>query len=388
MSVDATVISVKSVVFDSATQPSRELERFFDSSLVTDLNRLEIPSFWLAMVEEGPKGGEYYVRWNNQLTRTPPRRALSGDYISTELPIYWLKAKTELGQMVVRDPSGIVWYVLGDRISSSSNTVIDDIVNGKLSSVDFLKFNEGIWRTEEDGDHFGEASAVVTQSAIMMNSDLYGGNLVPGLMKGDDIDPFNDRLPDEALVTYVGAVAQPLVNRINLVMRGSYSTIDEAGTTNEFTVDTPLVLAAPRANLLTVHAVDGQSPGVELNLERFPDLKRYIDLSQPLGDTRQLTGLSTVIASAGRGMLIGSIQGWFAAGTKHGETPLGYVKLWLYVIAIMQRNECNAAVPGLNWVFANDAGAVGPHYENSSVDRRGWDAQHASINDGSRGWGP
>jgi len=321
------------------------------------------------------------IYWDDGMTSVPPRRAKVGDQVGEDLPMGWDYI-----------PGGVEAPNC-DRFALSSTRRLLPL--GSPNELEYIgrqpfKHRPPVWEPaghmEEDGMHYGSASAVIPPGMLMDSRDLYAGESGGSDLAVTDYIVDSVSLPDEALVSLQPLVAGGTDVDVDLEVLGSYMVQGLDGNRTEVTCQPAVQVAALRGALLTEHTSTGHAHGIQVSVEADAALAAYIDSSTPLGDTRGLTGLSEVINVVGRGALLGNIRSWFADGDRHSGSYLGYTKLWLYVISLMIRDQIDADFAGTTWAFANDPAVVQPNWENSTVDRRCWDAFNAQVRDRSRGW--
>lgn len=321
------------------------------------------------------------ILWDEGMNSCPPRLAKTGDEVPTELPPGW----SYDGEDVITPSLNRFMISPTRRLLPQGSPEGIEFVGAK--PVGDLKIE---WtpagHMEHDGMHYGEHSAVIPPGQVMDNRDLFSGNLAASDTPIVDYTIVNIALPDAASVPMGDFAPGPVGVDVLMDVRGTYMVEGTDGNRQEVVCQPNIQVAALMNDIVTVHGSMGQAEGKVVDPGARADLTNYLDTSAPLGDTRGLTGLTEVINVVGRGALLGNIRAWFADGARNGDSYLGYTKLWLYVIALMIRDQINDDFAGTVWAFANDPNVLQPAWENSTVDRRCWDAYNAQVRDRSRGW--
>jgi len=343
------------------------------------MNRLT----WSRLIGNEAAFRDKAIFWDDGLTRVPPRPAQSGDIVPDDVAAGW----RQVGDRTIESPDGVLWVLTPNRrlVPAGSSLEIEFVGRGEVVSQEEWDF-EPAGHLEEDGMHFGVNSAILPPGVVMDNRDLFTGDLGMSNAETSTYKSESIALPSSANVTSLDLRNGPSNVDVIYETQGSYTVVGVDGQQNTFNFDSPVIIAAHATDINTEHHNMGPALTKAVNLESFASLRAYIDTTTPVGDTRDLTGLSEVINMVGRGALLGNIRAWFAHGSRHGGSVLGYTKLWLYVNALTIKEKIDSDYQRPNWQFANKPGVVNPIYEDSTIDRSVWDSHHPKIRDGSMGW--
>jgi hypothetical protein len=239
-------------------------------------------------------------------------------------------------------------------------------------------------RDESGREHFGANSAVFTAGKVLGEESLFRA----AKMTDDSVyDPLLSASERSRAALDGPTTPAQVANGFYATMsrQFTYGTTDTTGArqlhnvTPGSVITVPVAMTRPHPGLLAAEADN-------YDLSDDPALKDYCDGEKPVGDTRALAGLTSVIFG-NRDAINTNLRQYFITGCGHrGSAMYGYAKLWLYVISKdqMSLHAANAGMAALN--FAPAAGINVPVVDDPYLGRGGFDAAAPGIINDTVGW--
>jgi len=232
--------------------------------------------------------------------------------------------------------------------------------------------------------HYGSKSAVYAEGVYETEQSLFG--TVVSFANEDKYDPFLCDSERVLAVQDMPATGAALANGFygSYNRRGVYSSVNGNGDKRLVDCDSDTLMMVPIAATF-VHAMGDRTPGVKVEVKDNVQLEAFLDASKPVGDTRTLTGLTSVIFG-NRDQLNTTMRDYFLSGCRHSHSEWGYCKMWLYVLGLFQTREQIHVAGDPGFVMALNAGFAAPLVDDPAVGRANWDANFPGIDDDTVGW--
>jgi hypothetical protein len=232
--------------------------------------------------------------------------------------------------------------------------------------------------------HFGANSAEYPATTYLNEIDLFGSAATaatreafdPFLMGPSRLIAMHDLPPTGA------AAANQFYGTYN--RRGNYSSIDGNGNRVIVDSDSHTVTTVPLAVVLN-HVEGDAAQGKPVTVVGDAALDAYLDGTQGVGDTRSLSGLTSIIYGP-RDTLNSTLRDYYLTGSRHEGSIWGYCKMWLYVIARFQHGEQSRAAGDPAFALALAPGFAQPLVDDPAVARANFDANNIGINNDTVGW--